>query len=70
MVLKDDTIFVQVRFVDSDGHVYGTIDQSELDGETFVFTPDGKNEIFPNVLAEANRLVKELNDDVKRGGEE
>ncbi len=69
MVLKDDVIFVQVRFMDCDGACYGTIDQSEIDGETFVFTPDGNNEIFPNMLAEANRLVKELNDDVERGKE-
>ena len=67
MALKDDVIYVQVKFIDSDGHCYGTIDQSEIDGETFVFTPDGNNEIFPNLLAEANRLVKELNDDIKKG---
>lgn len=66
MVLKDDTIFVQVKFTDSEGTNYGTIDQSELDGETFVFTPGSTHEIFPNVMEEANRIIKILNDDAKQ----
>lgn len=66
MALKDETIFVQVKFTDSEGTNYGTIDQSELDGETFVFSPGSTGEIFPNVMEEANRIMKELNDDAHR----
>ncbi len=66
MVLKDHDIFVQVKFMDKDGTCYGTIDQSEFDGETFVFTPGSVHEIQPNVMAEANHLMQILNDDVSQ----
>lgn len=59
-------MWLEARFIDEDGHCYGTIDKSEIDGETFVFTPDGKNEIFPDLLDEANRICKLLNDDSER----
>jgi len=65
MVLKDDVIFVQVKFTDEDGTNYGIIDQSEIDGETFVFNPGSTGEIFPNVMEEAVRIMKTLNDDAK-----
>lgn len=68
MVLKDDVIFVQVKFTDEDGTNYGRIDQSEIDGETWVFTPGSTHEIFPNVMEEANRIIKAFNDDTKNGG--
>lgn len=65
MVLVNDDIFVQVKFTDCEGTNYGIIDQSECDGETFVFNPGSVGEIFPNVMEEANRIMKMLNDDIK-----
>lgn len=56
---KDNDIFLEVQFKDSDGHVYATIHESEIDGK-FVLTTDGK-ETRGNVLEEASRIIKFLN---------
>lgn len=60
MKFKDHDIFIELEFKDSDGHVYAKIHESEIDGETFVLTTDGK-ETRQNVLAEANRIMEFLN---------
>lgn len=62
-----DDIFTQVRFMDSDGHCYGRIEESEFDDKTFVFIPTNINEIDPNMFIEANRIIDLLNQDMKRG---
>lgn len=59
MITND--IFTQIRFMDNDDNCYGKIEESENDGETFVFVPSDTHEVFPEIFKEANRLIEMLN---------
>jgi hypothetical protein len=60
MITND--IFLQIKFMDSDGHCYGIIEESELDDETWIFKPTDTEEVPQEVLLESARLIKVLTD--------
>lgn len=64
--MEHDVIFTQIRFMDSEGHCYGKIEEAEFDGETFVFIPTNTNEIDPKMFTEVNRIINLLNNNKER----
>jgi len=57
-----DDIFMEVRFMDNEGHCYGKIEESEFGENIYTFVPTDTNEIPNPMLEKANEVVKLLND--------